>query len=73
MTLLIFLIWGAHAPSREMPVRLGLPAPRRKSLLQVLTTEIYTKSSRSRGRDRSEPDWRLHARRMRSPFRIKTR
>jgi hypothetical protein len=24
--------WGAHAPRVQMPVRLGLPAPRRKTL-----------------------------------------
>lgn len=36
MTLSIFLVWGAHAPSRV----------------------------------RSEPDWRLHARRMHSPNQI---
>lgn len=64
MTLSIFLIWGAHAPSS---VLFGASP---KSLLQLPTAKIHTKSSRSRGRDRSEPDWRLHARRMRSPFQI---
>ncbi len=66
MTLSIFRIWGAHAPSR---VLFGASP---KSLLRRPTAEIYTKSSLSRGRDRSEPDWRLHARRMLSPFQIET-
>ncbi len=67
MTLLVFLIWGAHAPSR---VLFGASS---KSLLQLPTAKIHTKSSRSRGRDRSEPDLRLQARRMRFPFQIETR
>ena len=61
MTLSMFLIWGAHASSR---VLFGASP---KSLIQLPTAEIYAKSSRSRGRDRQ------HARRMRSPFQIKTR
>ena len=64
MTLSIFLVWGAHAPSR---VLFGASP---KSLIQLPMAEIHTKSSRSRGRDRSEPDWRLQARRMRSPNQI---
>jgi hypothetical protein len=67
MTLSIFLIWGAHAPSR---VFFGASP---KSLIQPPKAEIHTESSRSRGRDRSEPDRRLYARRMRSPFQIETR
>jgi hypothetical protein len=67
MTLSISLIWGAHAPSR---VLFGASP---KSLIQLPMAEAHTKSSQSRGRDRSEPDWHLHARRMRSPFQIETR
>jgi ribosomal protein L11 methyltransferase len=45
--------WGAHAPTRAD--------------CGASPQSFIGKSSRSRGRDRSEPDWHLHARRTRSP------